>query len=182
MKTRSKYIVGTFVVLGSCIGMTIITPQLNVSQDTGILLGMALGFLTSLLIPNLWRSFLETIYTEHQEAIEQKRYIGFREILTHPTHLPMILGLIWLFMFLTIILVFKLDPYQKALSLLTYIPTLLSIGLSGLIMIRRKELVTGGLFGSIFKKTNWAIVSGLILMMTGFGGAIYFIFAIVLNW
>lgn len=182
MKTWSKYIIGAFVIIGSYVGITIITPQLNVSQDTGILLGMALGFLTSLLIPNLWRSVLETVYTEHQEAIKQKRYLGFREVLTHPTHLPMILGIIWLFILLTIILVFKLDPFQKVLSLLTYIPTLLSVGFSGLIMIRRKELITGGLFGAIFKKTNWAIISGLIFMITGFGGAIYFILAIVFNW
>ncbi|MBC7876275.1 MAG: hypothetical protein H7Y59_03815 [Anaerolineales bacterium] len=182
MKTWSKYIIGTLVVIGSCIGSIWLPSLLNISQDSGILLGMGLGFLISFLIPNLRKPFLETVNLEHQKLIEGKHYIGFQDTLTHPTHLPVVFGIIWLALWITISIILKLDMSQKLISIVTFTPVLVSIGFSGLAMVKRKELITGGMFGYVVKKTKWAIVLGLIVIVTGFGGSIFYILAVVFNW
>lgn len=182
MKTWSKYIVGLLVIIGSCIGSAWLPELLNISQDLGVMVGIILGFLISFMIPGLWKSFLETVNTEHHEAIEQKRYIGIGEMLIHPTYLPFTLGMVWFIVLLVTVMILKLDASQKWLSIIIFTPFIFSIGLSGLEMFKRGEMITGGWFGYVLKKTKWAVVLGVITMAIGFGGSVFFVMSVIFNW
>ena len=169
MNKSSKYIVFSLAIFGGCIGLTILTPRFNLSEEAGFLLGLASGFIVAMLIPNVRKSFLETVQVEHREAIEQNRYISFRETITHPTHLPMGLAAIWFIAVLAINEAFNMNVPEKTLFIVAFSPVSLSLLITGLIMIRRRELITGGWMGYVIKRTNWAIVLGILLITIGLG-------------
>ncbi len=184
MKKWSKYIIGAFVVIGGCIGTAVIAPSFNLGEDAGALLGMFLGFLVTLLIPNLWKSFLNLVNDEHKTATEEKQYITFTESLTHPTQLPMIIGFLWFIGFMIIMLLFdtQISTTADILLLLLLLPSLILFGTSGFLMVKRKEFVSGGMFGYKVVRGTWAIISGIAGMLFGWGIGILLVLSLIFKW
>ena len=182
MNRYSKYIVFALVILGGCIGMTFLTPRFNISQDTGILLGLALGFIVAMLIPNLWKSFFESVKIEYQEAVDDKRHLNFKEYITHPTLLPFLVGGLWFLCYVAFLTVFQIKPAEEISLLIGFLPAIFSFGLCGFRMITRREYVKGDMFGYLVVRSKWAIVWGAFTILLGWGGAVILVLATILDW
>jgi hypothetical protein len=181
MSNWSKYVLGIFALVGGFIGTIMIAPELNISRDAGALIGTLLGLIISLMVPNLWKSVFSSVNDNYKKALEDNQYLNFREFITHPALLPIVMGIIWFFCCLTFLTVFKIKPTEEQ-SLIAFLPVTFSFGLSGLIMLIRKEIATGNMFGYLVVKNNWAIFWGILNMILGWGGGIALSLSTIFNW
>lgn len=111
---------------------------------------------------------------KRQGAINAPRqsFNKHRNIGIHPTQIPAWIAVIWFVIGCFIIVMLYLLDFQihhKYLLLGLAVPTLILYGYSGLLMIIRKEAVWK--FGIIYKGF-WAVVTGILAILFGWGGSI----------
>ena len=160
----------------------LLSPVLNVSREAGVGLGAILGLVVGLAaIPDLARSIQQSWDMEHQKAAREGRTLSAFGDWTHPTRLPMVLRMAW-FIVLAVVglsMRIKLTAAQNWAYILWLLPVFLGFGLSGLIMVLRKEDVRSGPSGLRVVRDGWAIVNGIAGMIFGFGGALALILGFV---
>lgn len=181
MRNWSKYLLGTIVVISGFIGTILIAPNFHVSGDIGALIGIFLGFLFSLLIPNLWKSLIKITNDENRRISEENRYINFWDYITHPTLIYVVIGTLWLVGFIAFISIFQIKPTPEQ-SLFGLLPLAFFFGLSGLMMVKRKEFVKGSIFGYLVVRSDWAIFWGTLTMLIGWGGGLVLLLATMFKW
>ena len=181
MRNWSKYLLGIILVIGGFVGTIIIAPNFHVSKDLGALIGSFLGFLFSLLIPNLWKSLIKITNDENKRISEENRYINFWDYITHPTLIYFVIGTLWLFGFIVFISIFQIKPTPEQ-SLFGFLRFAFFFGLSGVMMIKRKEFVKGSIFGYLVVRSDWAIFWGTLAMLIGWGGGLVLLLATMFKW
>lgn len=147
MKSSSKLIIGTFVILSVCTGTAIIAPFFNMTAEAGCLIGVIFGFLLMLAAIKLWEFLQKLVNDPHRAVVTENRYLTFRESLIYPTQIPMNIGTVWFICLISIVLLFDIQISTTAGVLLLLLPALILIGTSGFLMTKRREFVSGGMFG-----------------------------------
>lgn len=157
----------------------------NYTQIMSGFLGILVLFMLIFIILNLKSENREKIKDFYKSLWDGNNPLGVntKKFFTHPAQIPMMLGGTWFLIFTIIIASRLLDPflprYQDFLLSLLLFPFFFSLGLSGFLMIRRKETVDK--FGQIHKGT-WAILNGSLLVLFGWGGLLVLILADIFNW
>jgi hypothetical protein len=184
MQKTTKIFLWVLVIGGSFVGAFVLAPAIQIDTRLGTVIGgLAGGGIAFWLFPELRKAFAagrnEKPSKLRQQRIAKELQLGWRRSVTHPTNLPITLAALWFIVFTALIILFPtlLDRYieNKSVRLLLFsLPFLFLIGLSGLLMILRKELIDQ--FGH--RHHGFPVYfNGILGLLLGWGGCIAFIWA-----
>jgi len=165
-----------FYIAGTTAGVIFLTSINNGDKFFGGIAGFLCAlFLSFIVFPEL-RNMLPKFWNGNN------RYgFKFKDRILHPTQIPIMLGMLW---FLALVLLsisnttISFVNNHNNVDILLF-PTLFLFGLSGLIIIKRNEVV--GRYGELHRGF-WATFSGILMVVFCWGGLIFMILANIFNW
>jgi hypothetical protein len=167
-----------FLIIGTTLGIMFISPNINGDKFVG---GSA-GCLISILLSH----FIFPEIRESSRGIWNGNNIlgvNMRTYFTHPTQMPLMLGLLWfvavaLILSLLVAFELKITVNEKTGIILWLFPCLLLFGLSGFLMLRRNEYVNQ--FGKL-TTGFWARFNGVLAILCGWGGCVVLLVVIIFD-
>ncbi len=154
------------LIAGTILGIIYVTPKVSNNAFLGGSIGVLISFFVIFLaFPEARKSFENNL---NKDDFFIKNYF------THPTQLPLMLGILWFivsFLFLAafVSLFPTLMPMENRPVILLFFvlsPTFSAIGYSGYQTIKRKESVNK--YGQIYKGF-WASLNGVLGILIGWG-------------
>jgi hypothetical protein len=112
-----------------------------------------------------WRQAIMPNDTRRQERLDFAHQLRTRHQLFHPSIAPFLISLAIYFAFFTIGSIFRIH-YSEWVQDILFLTISFSIGISGLIILRRREFV--GKFGHIARGA-YACSVGIVFIVFGFG-------------
>jgi hypothetical protein len=171
-----------FYISGIIAGVISVTLKGKNDYFSGGVAGfMCALFLSFLVFPEL-RNMLPKIWNGNNIY-----GINLKNNFMHPTQKPMVFGMLWFLIFILITIFGLFDLIANSLqsidrlylTTLFLVPSLFLFGLSGIIMIKRKEAI--GRFGRIYYGSQ-AVTVGILCVIFGWGGGIFMILSLIFNW
>jgi hypothetical protein len=166
--TRKQLLI-VILTIGTILGVFFISPSFNGNK----FLGGSAGFTISMLVSH----FVFPEMRERSRSLwdgNNTMGINMKRSFTHPTQLPLTLGMLWfgaVALILSLLVAFdlKITVNENTAIILLLFPCLLLFGLSGFLMLRRNEYVNH--FGRI-SNGFWARLNGVLAILLGWGGCI----------
>jgi len=167
MNRRANFLFSAFTVTGSITGI-VISALFNIDIRIGLVVGLVAGAALAYKVPGLFATIKNANEQEYARIKKENRLIGFQAFIIHPTQLPTTLGFLWLFVFFGVAFLSsqKITVGQQLLGLL---PPLILFGLSGLVMIIRKEHLSGRFPPYVINRDSSAILLGILVLLFGWG-------------
>ena len=184
MQKRTNFFLWCLVIGGAFLGAFILAPAIYIDMRLGIVIGGLVGCGISFwLFPELRKAFTEG-WNEKPSKLRQQRiannlWLGWQRSLTHPTNLPMTIGMLWFIVFAALIVLFPtlFDRYignESIRPLLLLLPFCFLFGLSGLLIILRREFIDQ----SGHRHHGFPVYfNGILGLLFGWGGCIALIWA-----
>ena len=184
MKKWARFLIIAFVFAGGMFG-SLVAPMFGITKDTGSGLGIFFGFILSLAIPSLRKSFIQIYDENRQKALDADPPVNGWDYLTHPTQLPMMLSIAWFIGFIGFISSSKMTFTIEQDYAFLFLPITLLFRLSGLIIVMRKEYIGSIGFGIpifVIVRGNKAIFRGIAIMIILWGMAIFCLLLLIFHW
>lgn len=171
------------IFISILLGVVIIPALSGIDESIGLFIGGILGIIL------LWLTYPE-IFDETEEqakiermAMEQQAFLDL--YFFHPTKTPLTFSMI--IFVLMIMVVFVLDKFnlQQIVSEVLQIGLMGCLflwGISGFLIITRNQFIDN--IGPNIRKYKgfWAILNGIIFVLMGWGGIIFYALSSVFNW
>jgi hypothetical protein len=185
LSDKQKRIVQLAIILtGIILGGLLLPPILNNNSKASGFLGGFIGFLISVAIfPETIKGLFEEQSELRQKRLQKEMAMGFWQSWTYPTQIPMTIGVLWFLVYIVLISIFHtifegIDD-KALLALIFLLPPFFLFGLSGLLMILRKEGVDkhGKKYFGV-----WVYINGISQMTICWGVVIILTLSTIFDW
>jgi hypothetical protein len=183
MKTEPSKPQGRFISVILLIGIILGAIYISPNFKNNILAGASAGFLLAaglcyLIFPGL----LKSPQVKRQMSVY---WLGQRRYFTHPTMLPTTLGMLWFLLCVVAMMLFPgtrmtRDEAKTSLAILWFLdPSLFLVGLSGFLMILRKDGIDK--FGRVYHGFP-VYFNGILALLMGWGGGVLLTLSVIFHW